>query len=106
MGQLSSTLRGSLEEPVHWCPGCKEVHVLPWKRGGWIFDGDLEQPTFSPSFRHRWFAEGDAGARVEKICHYILTGGILNFCSDCTHALADKSVPLPRLPPELRDSSY
>jgi hypothetical protein len=35
---------------------------------------------------------------VEKICHYILTDGVLDFCADSTHALRGK-VPLPPLPP-------
>lgn len=90
---LSRFLRGGLEEPVHWCPGCKMLHVLPWKRGGWTFDGNVDAPTFIPSFRHRWH-EG----KVEKVCHYILTGGVLDYCADSTHGLRGK-VPLPPLPP-------
>lgn len=93
--QLSKVLRGGLDEPCHWCPGCEEVHVLPWKRGGWTFNGDVNVPTFTPSFLHT-----DSSGSV---CHYILTAGVLNFCGDCTHSLAGKSVPLPELPPHLRD---
>lgn len=104
MAQLSAKLRGSLEEPAHWCPGCDEMHVLPWKRGGWTFDGNLIAPTFTPSFKHsgRHFCP-DGVTPVEYVCHYILTAGVLNFCSDCTHALAGQSVPLPDLPSELCD---
>ncbi len=98
MSQLSAKLRGSFEEPGHWCPGCEEMHVLPWKRGGWTFDGNVDAPTFTPSFRHSYKAE-----LSEQVCHYILTTGVLNFCGDCTHDLAGKSVPLPDLPIELQD---
>lgn len=100
--KASRLLRGSLDEPAHWCPGCNEMHVLPWKRGGWTFNGDVERPTFTPSFLHRWKSYDD-GKPTPKICHYILTDGVLNFCSDCTHALAGKSVPLPELPAEWQD---
>jgi hypothetical protein len=86
---LSRFLRGGPDEPAHWCPGCEEMHVLPWKRGGWTFNGDFERPTFTPSFKH---SDG-AG----NVCHYILTDGVLDFCGDSTHALRGK-VPLPPLP--------
>lgn len=93
MTALSAVLRGSFDEPAHFCPGCQEMHVLPWKRGGWTFDGNVVAPSFHPSFLHRWKA-GD----VDKACHYILTAGVLHFQIDCTHALAGKSVPMALLP--------
>lgn len=49
MGQVSSTLRRAEGGYMHWCPGCEEVHVLPDR---WTFNGDLDSPTFTPSFRH------------------------------------------------------
>ena len=77
---------------VHYCPGCDEMHHLP---PGWTFNGDLVKPTYSPSFRH----EMDFVDRTpHRICHYILTDGVLNFCGDCTHSFAGKSVPLPPIP--------
>ncbi|HTK34532.1 MAG TPA: hypothetical protein VL358_04490 [Caulobacteraceae bacterium] len=36
-------------------------------------------------------------------CHTYVTGGIVDFLSDCTHALAGQKRPLPSLPPHLRD---
>jgi len=98
---------------MHWCPGCEEIHILPDR---WSFDGNLESPTFQPSFKHddvqRVFADGkwtgewkrDAnGNTIRYVCHYVLTAGVLNFCGDCTHALVGKSVPLPKLPGGLTD---
>lgn len=93
--KLSAVLRGGYDEPAHWCPGCESMHVLPWKRGGWTFDGNVDCPTFTPSFRHR------LDASDTKVCHYHLTAGVLHFCGDSTHALAGKSVPLPPLPEEI-----
>lgn len=68
------------------------MHPLP---DSWAFDGNLEAPTFSPSFKHT-MSRGD-------ICHYNLTAGQLHFVADCTHALAGKTVPLPPLPEGLID---
>jgi hypothetical protein len=94
MGQVSSKLRRGEGRYFHWCPGCEEMHPLP---DTWRFDGDLESPTFHPNFRHSW---GD-----NAICHYNLLGGVLWFCADCTHDLAGLKVPLPDLPPHLRDET-
>lgn len=115
MGQVSPKLRKTSEGYAHWCSGCGEMHVLP---NTWNFNGDLLQPTYTPSFKHggmrkivdaqgRWMGEWvrDAlGKPVPHICHYILTAGILNYCGDSTHALAGKSVPLPDLPDFYSDS--
>jgi hypothetical protein len=100
---------------LHWCPGCEETHQLP---DSWTFDGNIEKPTFTPSFKHsgmrtvtvdgKWTGEWvqDAnGSCVPFVCHYILTAGVLNFCSDSTHTLAGKAILLPPLPAWLRDLS-
>jgi len=74
---------------LHWCPGCEEVHPLP---DNWSFDGNLEAPTFNPSFR-RTLPHHDTG--ITDVCHYFLHAGQLQFLSDCTHKLAGQTVPLP-----------
>ena len=84
---------------LHYCPGCDDMHRLP---PGWTFNGDLVKPTYSPSFKHTW-SEGPKPNRTEHCCHYILTDGVLNFCGDCTHALAGQSVPLPPIPDRYAD---
>jgi len=90
------------------------MHRLP---DGWTFvNGDLNKPTFTPSFMHtglmrnkdengKWIGEGknawlyDAqGNPIKEVCHYILTNGILHYCADCTHDMRGMSVPLPELP--------
>lgn len=114
MGQVSAYLRRATGAYMHWCPGCKELHQLPDR---WSFNGDVNKPTFSPSFKHtlhRWdgFPDldieqvkriGHAPGLREVVCHYILTDGILNFCGDCWHDLNGKSVPLPVLPDDHAD---
>ena len=97
MSQVSSKLRRAVGAYIHWCPGCEEMHQLP---DSWQFDGNLEEPTFSPSFRH----SGYSSHHQPRICHYTLVKGILNFCGDSTHQLAGMSVPLPSLPKAMIDN--
>lgn len=76
--------------PCLWCPGCKMVHVIPIRPDGklvWQFNGDNERPTFEPSLLLTW-------PPLPKRCHVVVTGGVLNYCADCTHALAGKSIPM------------
>lgn len=95
MGQVSRKLRRS-KTAYHWhCPACDEMHPLP---DDWEFDGNLDSPTFKPSFRHDW-----SGSRRQKICHYIVTAGRVAYCSDSTHALAGQTIDMPDLPPAYRD---
>lgn len=116
--QVSPYLRRATDAYIHWCPACLEMHRLP---DSWTFNGDLNKPTFTPSFMHTglklnkdangvWIGEGrdawlydQAGNPIPDICHYILTNGVLNFCADCTHPLAGQNVPLPLLPDALQD---
>lgn len=114
MGQVSPYLRRKADGYVHWCPACEQMHSLP---DSWSFNGDLNKPTFSPSFLTKglqleldaggnWTGEWKRDAQGKPIpytCHYILTNGILNFCGDCTHSMSGKSVPLPELPSGYRD---
>ncbi len=114
MGQVSSKLRRVEGGYSHWCPGCEEMHRLP---DSWAFNGDLERPTFTPSFKHsglqttktdgKWdggWVRDAQGNMVPFVCHYVLTVGVLDFCSDSTHALASKSIPLPNLPEGFTDA--
>lgn len=98
---------------AHWCPACEEMHPLP---DSWVFDGNLNSPTFTPSFKHtgkqtikvngKWTGEwvhDSEGKLVDYVCHYNVTAGNIQFHADCTHALAGKTVPLPPLPEYLTD---
>jgi Family of unknown function (DUF6527) len=108
MNQVSSVLRRDECGYDHWCPGCQEMHHLP---DGWKFNGNLQQPSFTPSFKHQglkrefvngkwsgqWLRDSN-GNTIPYLCHYVLTSGILNFQGDCTHSLCGQKVPLPNLP--------
>jgi|ERR1017187_10157113 hypothetical protein len=117
MGQVSKKFRRAENGYIHWCPGCKETHRLP---DAWSFNGDLDRPTFKPSFKHtgkqaitdefgEWTGEyrrDAAGVALDGCCHYILTDGVLDFQRDCHHALAGTKVPLPDLPAHLTDKGF
>lgn len=108
MSQVSGKLRRGNGRYFHWCPGCEEMHPLP---DSWTFNGDLEKPTFSPSFLQtfvRWsggVAENGLGIgeKAHVVCHYVLTDGVLNYCGDSWHDLKGTPVTLPDLPPHAQD---
>lgn len=77
---------------LHFCPGCKWMHVIytdPKAQPNghvWQFDGNMEAPTFSPS------------VNIVGQCHYYLRAGRIEFMSDCRHTLAGQTVDLPDIP--------
>lgn len=88
------------------------MHPLP---DSWQFDGNVDKPTFSPSFKHgglraihvdgRWTGEyhrGPDGKALDGTCHYIITAGMIHFCSDSWHKRSD-AVPMPPIPAHLSD---
>lgn len=81
----------------HWCPGCNDRHSIPTSgHKAWEFNGDTALPTFSPSVLNTWKNADDG---IELRCHYYIVDGTIQYCGDCTHALAGQTVPLPELPP-------
>ncbi|NNP71235.1 DUF6527 family protein [Acinetobacter sp. Ac_5812] len=74
------------------CAGCKTLHPLhvgPHHKIRWDFDGNLEQPTFSPSL----MVNGGHSSQ----CHSFIRNGQIQFLSDCHHALAGQTVDLPEV---------
>lgn len=100
-----------------FCPGCKRRHYLAVEpssgRSCWKFNGDLENPTFSPSLLDRTghYVTGQPQppnckyCEYEKrdpdrsfkcgTCHSFIRNGMIEFLSDSTHELAGKTVSLP-----------
>jgi hypothetical protein len=113
MGQINAKLHRTDSGYAHWCPGCEGFHNInvdvPRKNGArWSFNGNVAQPSFSPSvnitygptepeFQGDWAPLKFGPDNVAR-CHYFLTDGHLRFCGDSTHALSGQSVPLPDLP--------
>lgn len=107
MQRVSAVLRRhDYEHPAgskHWnlwwnCPGCGDPHAFDER---WQFDGNYERPTFSPSFL-TWLDGHPEATREPYIsgmrCHSFVRDGQIEYQSDCTHALAGKTVPLPPWP--------
>jgi len=103
MNQVSPILRRGTGRFFHWCPACEQVHPLPDR--GWTFNGDVNTPSFSPSFKHtcvHWPKGVDArgigrGEKTNRVCHYIITDGLIQFCHDSWHGRSD-IVAMPPFP--------
>ena len=97
-----------------WCPGCDEMHIVrvaPHPHA-WGFNGNGDAPTFTPSVlvqgtkrmtddEHARAMAGEELNLPKTVCHSFVTDGCIQFLSDCTHALAGQTVPLP----DLRDET-
>ncbi|MFZ3182555.1 MAG: DUF6527 family protein [Pseudomonas sp.] len=93
---LSRVLAGGSDEGLFFeCPGCDMPHRIQHGAGDgprWVWNGNAEKPTFTPSIlvRYPWGPE-----QAEQVCHSFVTDGRIQFLSDCTHALAGQTVELP-----------
>jgi len=103
---------------LYWCQGCEEYHQV---NDTWQFDGNLEAPTFSPSVlvtsghfvsSHKpgdkcWctyaveYPKRPVSFKCRR-CHTFIRNGMVEFLSDCSHALAGQTLPVPDLPDEER----
>lgn len=85
-------------ELAWWCPGCRCAHAVPIdapERPGWVFNGDYDRPTFTPSAQSAYPIFGHVVAETtEGKCHCFVTDGEIRFLNDCTHAFAGKTVRL------------
>jgi hypothetical protein len=106
MGELSKILRsGSGNRLLFRCPGCETVHQIQYGEGTgprWLWNGNVEKPTFNPSVLVRWNEPNDDPALfddesrdIPKICHSFVRDGQFHFLDDCTHGLAGKIVDIP-----------
>lgn len=107
---------------VFFCPGCKyrhEVHVYEPRSNGaqWGFNGDLNNPTFTPSIHITTglyagatlvdesdtikYPEGkewnDFLKESSSVCHSFVTDGYIEFLGDCTHELKGQKVEIPEI---------
>lgn len=99
-----------------WCQGCRHVHFFPinlayyntfpnpekiTKKPVWIFNGDFERPTFTPSLRqyyNRPESHGERAGEEVTTCHNIVTDGKIQFCSDSQHDLKNQTLDLQEIP--------
>lgn len=96
---------------AHWCPACESMHqfALDGKNSSgaqWTWDGQIENPTFTPSMLITINAASHPNHLVGEptdVCHYFLRRGVIEYLADCTHGLKGQRVVLPPLPEHLKD---
>lgn len=71
------------------CPACDQVHTI---NNSWKFNGDVDNPTFSPSV----LVQGARGFNppVKFKCHSFIKEGKIQYLSDCSHEFAGKTVDM------------
>ena len=97
-----------------YCPGCASLNrpyscdahafftsnpnpidTKCWKpQLNWDFNGDLDNPTFSPSLLN-WLDEPE---HMAFRCHLFLREGKIHYCDDCSHSFAGKVIDLAEFP--------
>ena len=73
---------------VAYCLGCEQSHLIPLN---WQFNGDRDNPTFTPSLLIRYYHEP---RKRDYICHSFITNGKWKYCGDSTHELAGQTVDM------------
>ena len=76
------------------CPGCQLTHVVYFDRQKspcWQWNHNVESPTITPSVRARW---SYGNPPQDRICHFFITNGTIQFLSDCTHAYSGMFVDM------------
>ena len=90
-----STVKDRPGEFHFWCPGCEMMHVVytdkTTKGPCWVFNGNMEFPTFNPSIRVQWHKNGVG----DQLCHSFVKDGKIQFLGDCTHSLKGQTVKIP-----------
>ena len=77
---------GKCSTVLFYCPACKCVH--PFDLDRWTFNGDVERPTFSPSLRVLNPTD------TTTTCHLFVRDGRIEYCGDCPHEMAGKTVDM------------
>lgn len=76
-----------------YCPGCEQYHVffINKSRGhpSWNFNGDYENPTFTPSLLNTKPWKDDIYR-----CHLFVTNGKIQYLNDCSHKLAGQTIEM------------
>ena len=114
MGALSPILRSVEGGRVYfWCPGCNMAHQVRLSSdagGNWGYNGNPDAPTFTPSILVTGTIRMSDAEHAEYMktkilpepvpftCHSFVTDGQIQFLGDCTHALANQTVPIPSWP--------
>lgn len=109
MAKVREYAQGGHQMWEFYCPGCGHNHHYTTKNLGmghpiWVFNGDVESPTFTPSLLNKWGRDADPewkepeGAQPSHkwsgTCHLYVTNGQIRYLTDCTHHLAGQVVDM------------
>lgn len=94
---------------LFWCPGCEDAHQIHTNENGWVWNGDVDKPTITPSIKvegGQWKPEDSfykpqhsrVPAGGKTICHSFITDGTIDFLNDCTHDKRNTNMYLPEWP--------
>lgn len=107
MSKIKGVLNVADKVLMFWCPGCDDAHAVS---DAWLFDGNYDAPTFSPSIlvyeRQKLInedLEGDALTAPGNIttaprCHSFVRAGHIEFLVDSTHEFAGQTRTIPAWP--------
>ncbi|MGG4591860.1 DUF6527 family protein [Pseudomonas aeruginosa] len=104
---LSPILAESNGKLSFFCPACQYPHsvtISPDTPGPkWMYDGNADAPTFTPSILVRTGSAVDPTVVWEegdppRVCHSFVRGGKIQYLNDCDHPFAGKTVAIPPFP--------
>lgn len=82
------------EVALMFMPGvaCPVMIAISGQHPVWSWNGDKQEPTFSPSILTRLPWAGNA-----VVNHVFIWNGKIQYLSDCSHEYAGKTIDLPKL---------
>ena len=87
---------GRTEQAIwFYCPGCDMLHAF-FVVGTyvWSWNESYDNATFSPSLKNTCRR---GSKTTDDVCHLFLNNNHIEYLSDCTHAYAGKTIPVPDL---------
>lgn len=82
-----------------YCPACQCRHSIrvgkdvPESVPKWSFNGNREKPTFEPSLRVL-IPDNNPKDQWKTKCHIIIKDGMIEYCADCPHSMASKTIQM------------
>lgn len=94
--KLNKREEGTLVSYDFRCPACQDIHTITTQGGKitWHWDGDVDAPTVTPSVIARYISPIPEEF-PDKVCHFFVRRGRIEYCGDCTHAFAGQTVDMP-----------
>ena len=83
-----------------YCPGCKHLHVYNVSTDGWQFNGNMDNPSFTPSLLNTVKIKNEVTGMYDietERCHLFVTDGRIIYCGDCSHELKGQTIEMPEV---------